>query len=342
MVAVRGRLVLLAGAIVLACVAAGSTGGAGASRVHDTHDTGAPQLTVAGAQQAFSSTWPKFESAYVQGQPEILQKYATARFLEAAAEELGCGCATTAHSKTLFSIPPGTHYPVSFLAQISTPSPRQSVFSPFVTMVVFTKADARDRWRVAYMVRYSGTHRYVTASKVAAAPRATFPITEVGEQLAQFFNGIVDTGTPPADDNWPQTGSTGQEVQGYLETKTFVQSQGDQQATVFTAIDHSDAFASAVGDIMCADYTSMSSVTPAPGHTIVQPSDQITWGSMLAPGAYSGFTKMGMHQVCYAVNTKASRVTDGVTPLSFFESVYSAVGTPVSGTIPPQIVSPAP
>jgi hypothetical protein len=247
--------------------------------------------------------------------------------LETASGATGCGCAwTTPKSRVLFSVPVERSYPISFLAQISTPAPPASIFTPSVTLVVFSKSSSRAPWKVAYLIRYSGSSRYLSSSIDRSAPQATFPITNVVGQLADFFTAIANTGAAPPDDAWPQTGSIGQEVQIYLDTKSSVEQQGDQQQTIFTGVDTSPAFAYPHGDIMCGSYRSISTVTSPSNAPIVQPADQITWGS-LAPGTYSSFTKVGMHQVCYSVNTTANRAQDLVNPISFFESVYQETGT---------------
>jgi hypothetical protein len=287
-----------------------------------------PQLTVQEAQMAFAATWPKFDDAFVQGQLQILARYSTAELLEAASGATGCGCAwSTPRSKVLYSVPYEHAYPVSFLAQISTPAPPDSIYSPYVSLVVMTKSGPKAQWRVAYLVRYASAQRYLTSSVIGAAPEATFPITQVVSQLAMFFTAVANTGSPPPDDNWPQSGSTGQEVQNYLDTKANVERMGDQQQTSFSAVDTSVAFAYPHGDLMCGDYRSISTVAAPPNVPIVQPTDQITWGA-LAPGTYTSFTKLGMHQVCYSVDTTADSTKDMVNPISFFESVYQTTGSP--------------
>jgi hypothetical protein len=288
-----------------------------------------PQLTIAEAQHAFDATWPKFDRAFAQGQLSTVADFSTTDVLEAVAASTGCGCTwTTPHSRTLFSVPVQHGYPLSFLAQIATPAPPHSIYSPFVTMAVFTKARSQSPWLVAYLIRYAGEMKELTSSVVRAAPSATFPITEVGSQLTRFFTAMATTGVAPADDNWPQTGSTGQEVQDYLSVKASIQQMGDQQQTMFSPVDNSMAFAYPDGDIMCGSYSSVSTVTTPPDAPAVQPDDQSTWGGSLAPGSYTSLTKTGMHLYCFTVDTVASAVTDETNPLSFFGSVYRTTGTP--------------
>jgi hypothetical protein len=299
------------------------SGGAGAAR------PSVPQLTVAQAQHVFNTTWHKFDLAFTQGQLSTVAEYSTTDVLEAVAGSTGCGCTwTTPNSQTLFSIPVQHNYPLSFLAQIATPAPPHSIYLPFVTMVVFTKQQPKSPWVVAYLIRSAGDTRELTSSIVRAAPPATYPITQVGSQLAQFFTAMVTTGVPPANDNWPQTGSTAQEVQGYLSVKASIQQMGDQQQTVFSPVDNSVAFAYPNGDIMCGSYRSVSIITTPPSTPAVQPLDQSTWGGSLPPGSYTSLTKTGMHLYCFTVNTVASPTTDETNPITFFGSVYSITGTP--------------
>ena len=51
-------------------------------------------------------------------------------------------------------------------------------------------------------------------------------------------------------------------------------------------------------------------------------------GRVLAPGAYTSLTKLGMNLFCFKVNTVANPVTDETNPLSYLGSVYSITGTP--------------
>jgi hypothetical protein len=319
----RGRVMVAMSLSLSACVLALYPSGIAGAR------PSAPQLTVTEAQQVFGATWSKFDLAFAQGQLSTVAEYSTTDVLEAVTGSTGCGCTwTTPHSHTLFSVPVQHGYPLSFLAQIATPAPPHSVFSPFVTMVVLTKDHPRSPWLVAYLIRYAGDMKELTSSIVRAAPAATFSIAEVPSQLAQFFTAMVTTGVPPANDNWPQTGSTGEEVQSYLGVKSSIVQMGDQQQTVFSSVDNSVAFAYPKGDIMCGSYRSVSIVTTPSDAPTVQPSDRTTWGGFLAPGAYTSLTKLGMNLFCFKVNTVANPVTDETNPLSYLGSVYSITGTP--------------
>jgi hypothetical protein len=296
------------------------------------------EVTVAEAQQVYATTWQKFGHAFAQGQLGALESLATPNVLDIVAASTGCGCSwDTPHSKVYFSIPPQQGYPESFLAQISTPAPRKSIYSPFVTMAVFTKAAAKKPWQVAYFVRYAGTGTYISHSVVAPAPPALFDITEVPGQIANFFTSMVTTGDPPPGDNWPQEGALADTLDDYLNTKADVTAGGDEQQTVFNALDHSIAFAYAKGDIMCATYDSTSTVSPAAGVTsIVQPEDQSEWGGQLAPGSYSTLSKLGMNDMCFSVDTMDDPHQSGVVPISFQGGVYQISGTPISlPAVPP-------
>ncbi len=314
------RLTTLCSAVVVVALFALSAG---------AQATQAPvrQLTVPQALQAFNAIWPKFDSAFAKGQLDELAKYGTPDILKTAGGSVGCGCSwTTPHSSVKFSVPVQSQYPLSFLAQISTPAPTDSEYSPFVTLVVLTKVQARGQWRVSYMIRYSGDSTYLKTSAVEAAPPIEFNINVVGSQLADFFTAMVTSGSPPPNDDWPPTGSTGQELQDYVDTKAGVEASGAIQQTTFTALDNSPAFAFPDGDLMCGTYESQSNVTSATASPLVQPADQITWGGGLAPGTYSSITKFGLHDFCFIVNSR----TNVVNPISFFGGVYETTGISVS------------
>jgi hypothetical protein len=174
---------------------------------------------------------------------------------------------------------------------------------------------------------------------VASAAPTLFDIENVPAQLADFFTQEVTTGSAPAGDNWPIEGMIGEELQNYLDTKASVAAGGDQQQTVFEAVDHSIAFAYPKGDIMCASYQSFSTVTPLAGQPpISQPADQSQWGDQLAPGIYSSLSKLGMHDVCFSVDTVDNAVTDMTAPISFSGGVYETTGTPTSlATVQPVV-----
>ena len=66
-------------------------------------------------------------------------------------------------------------------------------------------------------------------------------------------------------------------------TKSDIAAGGDQQQTIFTALDQSSAFTYPGGDIVCSSYSSTSTVTPSAGSPlIIQPDDQSQWGDLLA------------------------------------------------------------
>jgi hypothetical protein len=266
--------------------------------------------------------------AFVQGQLRAVQPIATPHVHEIVAASTGCGCSwATPDSKVSFSIPPQQNYPESFLAQISTPAPRDSIYSSFVTMVVFTKSAAESPWQIAYFVRYAGTDKYLTRSIVEAAPPAPFDISERPAGLAAFFTAMVTTGTPPPGDDWVVVNALDDTLQDYLNTKADVAAGGDQQQTTFTALDHSIAFAYPKGDIMCASYNSYSTVTPSvAGQSIVQPQDQSQWGAQLPPGTYSSLTKLGMNDMCFSVNITDNGSQSITAPISFQGGVYQVSG----------------
>ncbi len=140
---------------------------------------------------------------------------------------------------------------------------------------------------------------------------------------------MVTTGTPTPDDNWTVSGTLADELQNYQQTKADVAAGGDQQQTVFSAVDHSVVFAYPEGGILCASYSSTSDVTPSVGSPpIQQPEDQREWGALLAPGSYSNLSKLGMHDVCFSVDTKDDAPHVDTETISFSGGVYQMSGTP--------------
>ncbi len=296
--------------------------------------TPAPQVTFADAQHVYATTWQRFGQAFALDQPSFLKPVTTANAFDVAFSMSSCGCGwVTPHSKVLFSIPTQQDYPESFLAQISTPAPPDSGYSPFVSIVVFTKAGASVAWRVAYFVRYAGTFSYLDSSLVSATRKTQFPFGEVPAQLANFFTSMMTTGSPPLGDNWTLSGTLAEELQNYKTTASDVAAAGGQQQTQFEAVDHSVLFPYPRGDLMCGSYSSYSTVTPSSASSpIVQPLDQSTWSSLLAPGTYSSLSKLGMHDACFSIDTVDNPQQDDTEAISFSGGVYQINGTPTPGS----------
>jgi len=282
--------------------------------------TSAPTLTLQQARQAFSATWPGFANGFATGNATELNDFGTQEMVQAVVGWYNCGCGQwLAHDTALhLSVPVEHSYPLSFLAEVSTPDAKPG---PTVQEVVLSKANGADPWRVAYMVAYTGTSTYLGPSSVQSAPRVPF---KIGSQLASFFESIVNTGVPPADDlNIPVTGSVKDELDRYASVVQSIELSGDVQHITFQPADHSTSFAYPGGDILCGAIHSNQVVTAPPGSPIVQPTDRSNYGPLLLPGSYSSVTKSGTHDYCVTVTTASV-----VTPVSFFGGVYQSVGQP--------------
>jgi hypothetical protein len=218
-----------------------------------------PKITTAEAQHVYETTWHKFGPAFVEGDLGRLEALATPRVIDVVAASTGCGCSwETLHSKVVFSIPPQTGYPESFLAQISTPVPRHTAYSPFVTMVVFTKSAAKAPWRVAYFGRYAGKRTYLKHTLTQRAPAALFDIDQVPTQIANYFTAMVTSGTAPPGDSWPEEGMIGEELQNYLDAKSNKRRCSVRLITVSPSLIPKVTSCAAT-------YDSYSTVTPLPG-----------------------------------------------------------------------------
>jgi hypothetical protein len=204
-----------------------------------------------------------------------------------------------------------------------------------VSIVVFTKSGSGTSWQVAYFVRYAGTLQYLDGSIASSTRKTQFPTGDVPARLAAFFTSMVTTGSPPLGDNWTLSGTLAEELQGYQTTKTDLAASGDQQQTKFEAVDYSVLFPYPSGDLMCASYSSYSIVTPSPGSPpIAQPQDQSTWSQLLSPGMYSSLSKLGMHDVCFSIDTVDNTHQDDTETISFSGGVYQMNGTSASGSTP--------
>ena len=322
MLTLRARWRLLMAVCAIGLVALSPIGASGAA------EAPAPSLSVAEAQQAFDSIWPHFEAAFVQGQLGVLQKYSTQDVFQAVSADTGCGCVwDTPHSPVLFSVPPDQHYPLSFLAQLKTAAPPHSIYSPYVTIAVLTKAADDSPWKVAYVMRYAGDHGFLTASTTDAPSQASFPLTWMTPDIARYLTTYAQTGEPPPGAVWIDGGALAYETQQTQTVQAEVASSGDQQQTQFNAVDNSAIFAYQGGDIICGSFMELASVRPEPPNTvIVQSATQSPWGSGLAPGSYSSLSKTGLTLVCFHANTTHAR--NVIAPISFFGGVYQLTGSP--------------
>ena len=285
-----------------------------------------PSLTIAQATQAFDTTWPLFDAAFVQGQLGVLHKYSTEDVFKAASGATGCGCTwNTPNSPVVFSVPPQQHYPLTFLAQLKTPAPPHSIYSPYVTLVVFKKSTPRSRWKVAYLIRYASGQGFLTSSMAQAPSKASLPLTSMTPDIADYLTTYASSGAPPPGAVWVDGGSLATEAEQTLNVQSEVAALDDQQQTSFSAVDNSAAFAYQGGDIICGSYMEAAFVKPSPPKTVItQSSSQDPWGSGLAPGSYSSLSKVGLTLVCfYATTTQRPNV---IAPISFFGGVYQLSG----------------
>jgi hypothetical protein len=285
-----------------------------------------PLLTVAQATQAFDTTWPRFDAAFVQGQLGVLRQYSTQDVFEAASGATGCGCTWYApDSSALFSVPPQQHYPLTFLAQMKMPAPPHSIYSPYVTLVVLTKSTAQSQWKVAYLIRYASAHGYLTSSLAQTPSRAASPLSWMTPDLADYLTTYATTGSPPPGAVWLDAGSLATEAQQTLDVQAEVTAIDDHQQTGFSAVDNSAAFAYPGGDIICGSYMETALVKPNPPKTVItQSASGDPWGGGLAPGSYSSLSKIGLTLVCFHATT--TQRPNLIAPISFFGGVYQLSG----------------
>jgi hypothetical protein len=277
-------------------------------------------LSLSQASQAFDTTWPGFDSGFDHGDIAQVKQFATGEMAQVIEGSTDCGCGPWIWQKSSvkFSVPVENHYPYSFLAEVSNYEPGNN---SFVEDVVLTKPDALARWRVAYMVDYSGSISILEPSAIRPVPPAPVPIAGIGDQVALFFETMVNTGGPPPNNVWTLDGSLAQEVKNNAGVKQEIEQGGDAEVMTMKAVDHSIAFASTQGDIMCGAYRATASVSTPPNTPTVQPNDRSNWDPLLPPGSYSSVTEHGIHDYC--VTDTVSAV---VTPISFFGGVYAKTG----------------
>jgi hypothetical protein len=287
---------------------------ADASQPHST------ALSLSQASQAFDTTWPGFDSGFDQGDIAQVRQYATPEMGQVVEGSTYCGCGPWKWQKSSvkFSVPVENHYPYSFLAEVSNYEPGDN---SVVEDVVLTKPDALARWRVAYMVDYSGTVSFLGPSAIRPVPPVPYPIAGIGGRLALFFQTMVNTGVPPTNDVWPQVGTVAQEVNKNAEVKQAIDQSGDAEVMTMHAVDHSVAFAYPSGDVMCGAYRTTSAVSTPPNLPAVQPADRSNWDPLLSPGSYSSITEDGIHDYCFTATLGGVAI-----PISFFGGVYQKTG----------------
>jgi hypothetical protein len=281
-----------------------------------------PTLTLQQARQAFKATWPGFNSGFAYAKAPKLAKFGTKEMDEAVVGWYNCGCGPwLANDKAVrLSVPVEHAYPLSFLAEVSTPD---VVGGPTTQEAVLTKASAAEPWRVAYMVAFEGSRSYLGPSGVRSAPHIPVKTALPGSQLAAFFESMVDTGAPPANDSWPVDGSMKDEIDRQASVVLSIEQSGDSQIAIFQPVDHTTAFPYPGGDIVCGAIHETQRVMAPLGSPIVQPVDRSNYGPLLLPGSYPGLTKSGTHDYCVTITTAGL-----VTPISFFGGIYRITGQP--------------
>ena len=277
------------------------------------------------ARHAFDSTFPGFAAGFAHENLSEVRRYATAEMVQAVIGYYSCGCATwTLHISTVrFSVPTQQQYPLTFLAEATG---RDNTHQQMVQEVVLDKDSPDTGWRIAYMVDYEDWKHMLGPSAIADPPRIPFDIGAVGEQFANFFQTVVDTGAAPPDDNWPLTGTMAQQVDHYIGVKLNVEREGDSEHVSFFPSDQSVSFKYPSGAIMCGTMDSTAVISTPAGLPTVQPSNQSNWGPLLPPGSYSGLTKYSVEDFCF--NAQTNGLTE---PISFFGGVDRIVGIPDAG-----------
>jgi hypothetical protein len=314
---------LLAGLVIVTVVTLSTIGGLVAGATPAPTDS----LSLPMARQAFSTTWPGFSAGFAHKNLAKVSSYSTAEMEQAVVGYYSCGCATwLLHDYTVrYSVPSEQQYPLSFLAEVAG---LDAQHQGMVEEVVLSRSSPSDRWRVAYMVDYEDESRFLGPSAVRPVPSMPFDISRVGTQLSNFLETFVNTGTPPADDNWPLTGALKQVVYHDLGVKQLIEQEGNSQQSTFLPGDHSVAFAYPSGDIMCGAIDSSTLITAPSGYLTVQPANRSNWGSLLVPGAYTSLTKTGIEDYCFTATTGGL-----TTPISFFGGIDKIVGSSENATL---------
>jgi hypothetical protein len=311
---VPGRLLLILTATVMGVTAAPGAPAAEAAT--------APHVSLSTAGHAFDSTFPGFAVAFAHKNLVGVSKYATPEMAQAVVGYNSCGCATwSMHISTVrFSIPIQQQYPLTFLAEVVG---RDNAHKPMLEEVVLDKASPDEAWRVAYMVDLEDANPFLGPSIVASPPPIPFSMNIVGGELASFFQSVVNSGEPAANNNWPLTGALGQLVDHYVGVKLNIEREGTTEQVAFVPNDQSASFRYPSGAIMCGTIDSTAIVSAPAGYLTVQPANQSTWGPLLQPGAYSNLKKYSVEDYCFRAETNGLTV-----PISFFGGVDQIVGTP--------------
>jgi hypothetical protein len=306
-------LLLVTATVMVATAAPGALAAEAAS---------APHVSLSTARHAFDATFPGFAVAFAHKNLAAVTKYATPEMVQAVVGYNSCGCATwSLHiSSVRFSVPIQQQYPLTFLAEAVG---RDNAHKPMLQEVVLNKASPDDAWRVAYMVALEDVNHFLGPSTIASPPPIPFSMNIVGGEFASFFQSVVNSGEPAANNNWPLTGALGQLVDHYVGVKLNIEREATTEQVAFVPGDQSVSFEYPSGAIMCGTIDSTATVTAPAGYLTVQPTNRSTWGPLLPPGAYSNLKKYSVEDYCFRAETNGLTV-----PISFFGGVDQIVGTP--------------
>jgi hypothetical protein len=223
-------------AVVASLILAGSIALTPANASSDAATPQGHMLNAATARTVFKSLWPKFALAYATGDIADIARYADADVQNAIMGWFYCGCGPwpTAYQQVNFTAPPLAGYPLSFLAEVQA---KEYSTQPDVIEVVYTKDTRRSPWLISYLVPYvNGTPLLDDTTMNAPAPKSPVNVSDVGNQLAAFYQTVYDTGVPPT--TWPQMGAIQQETDRIVSSREVLSKDHFAETLTYTAGPH--------------------------------------------------------------------------------------------------------
>jgi hypothetical protein len=274
------------------------------------------------AQATFKSLWPRFLHD-VEFNAAGLPAIASPHLIHVLVGVAVCGCLVLGNRWTSYELtaPRQTTYPISFLAEVDDPNAFRvingvRVAIPFITLVVFEKANAHAGWMVSRIVG-NGDRSPLLASTSAESmdttPLSTTPFARAFSQLISAMDSARNAGNVSPSNMWSRVGPNDDPGKLFAELKNDYRSdqvQHAHQVGGYTMEMPSTVFVSKGGSIECA-YV-LGTVTYS-GSGNVQPPNRSNFGPLLAPGTYSSVTLSSTRDACVLVTPSGFNQFIGVT-----------------------------
>lgn len=251
--------------------------------------------------EVYSSTWMPFVDAMNGGGLAMMKQVATPSTVHAMIGYMSCGCAWSASPQTYnFAAPTEAKYPLYLYSEMQDTTTTRG--DPIVLEVEFTKSTARSPWLVANAGEYSGDSMLSTntsGGNWSSTAKVPIPVQQGPADLNNYFQQIDSTGDiPPLPPHWRANPFLESIATDAATGYRLNESEGLSQKVTHTIIEESPPIGLGKGAVTFATQAIQDTITSNGSHLINQPSDQSTFGPLVAPGSYRKMTFETTNDIC--------------------------------------------